>query len=292
MENLDKYINDLKTLPPAPKVLAQLLVHLNRKEVHSGEIIELIALDPALTAKVLQRCNSAAAGLSWSVSGLEEGVTHLGFDAIYQLVAVVVGEGILGAEQRGYGLGPGDLWEHSVTTAVSARVIARNFSGNENLVFTAGLLHDIGKLVLGTFLEKARQPILVKTGVAGISLIEAEKAVLGADHAEVGGRLLARWSFPENLIRAVRFHHNPSRARPHDQLAAFVHLGDVFAHSLGKPKPFEAFAGAVRPEAMQIVGIRGAEIEPLLLEAESALKQCPGFLARPEEPETHPRVGG
>jgi putative nucleotidyltransferase with HDIG domain len=278
MEKLDKYIDELKTLPPAPQVLSQLLVHLNSKEVHADEIIELISLDPALTARVLQRCNSAAFGLSWSVSGLDEGVRHLGFDAVYQLVAMVVGEGILGAEQKGYGLGPGDLWEHSVTTAVAARVIAQNYQGNENLVFTAGLLHDIGKLVLGTFLEKSRQSVAAKTGTARLGLLDLEKSVLGVDHAEVGGRLLARWSFPENLVRSVRFHHNPFRARPDEQLAAYVHLGDILAHCLAQAKGFDAFAAEARPEAMQILGVRRAEIEPLLLEAEAALKQCRGFI--------------
>ena len=278
MENLDRYINELRTLPPAPQVLSQLLAQLNGKEVHTDRIIELIALDPALTAKVLQRCNSAASGLSYSVSGLEEGVTRLGFDAIYQMVTLVVGEGMLAAEQKGYGLGPGDLWEHSVTTAVAARVLARNFNGNENLAFTAGLLHDIGKLVLGTFLEKARQEVPAKTGTGRNALLETEKAVLGADHAEVGGRLLTRWSFPPSLVRAIRFHHNPARARPDELLAAYVHFGNIFAHCLGQAKGFDAFVGEVQPEVFKIVGLRRADVEALLAETESSLKQCLGVL--------------
>ena len=153
MQALDNYINEVKTLPPAPRIITQLLLLLNQDDVHAGQIVELIALDPALTAKVLQRCNNAAAGLCHPVSDLDEGVAQVGFNAIYRMVAMVVGEGLLISEQQGYGIGGGELWEHSVTTAVAARVIARKLSGDENVVFTAALLHDIGKLVLGTFLE-------------------------------------------------------------------------------------------------------------------------------------------
>ena len=149
MQALDNYINEIKTLPPAPRVLSQLLVLLNEEEAHAGQIVELIAFDPALTAKVLQRCNNAAAGLGGSVSDLDEAVTQVGFNTIYRLVAMVIGEGLLGSEQPGYGIGTGGLWEHSVRTAVAARVMASKLGGEENLAFTAALLHDIGKLVLG-----------------------------------------------------------------------------------------------------------------------------------------------
>jgi len=135
MQALDKYINEIKTLPPAPRVLSQLLMLLNQPDVHASQIVELITFDPALTAKVLQRCNNAAFGLASSVSNLDEAVTLVGFNAIYRLVAMVVGESLLSAEQEGYGIGRGELWEHSVTSAVAARVLARKLGGEENLVF-------------------------------------------------------------------------------------------------------------------------------------------------------------
>jgi putative nucleotidyltransferase with HDIG domain len=274
MQALDNFIKEIKTLPPAPRVLSQLLVLLNQPNAHAGQIVELIAFDPALTAKVLQRCNNAASGLGRSVSDLDEAVTHVGFNAIYRLVAMVIGEGLLGSEQPGYGIGAGELWEHSVTTAVSARVIARKLAGEENLVFTAALLHDIGKLVLGAFLEGSRQAVLRETGSSGHSFLEAEKAILGVEHAEIGGRVLAQWNFPENLVSAVWHHHNPAQARPHEQLAAYVHLGDIIAHCLGQAQGFESFAVRPRGEALEILEISPREIDTLVLESDAALKQC------------------
>ena len=275
---MDNYINEIKTLPPAPRVLSQLLVLLNDTGAHAGQIVELIAFDPALTAKVLQRCNSAASGRS--VSDLDEAVKQVGFNAIYRLVGMVIGEGLLGSEQQGYGIGRGELWEHSVTTALAARVIARKLGGEENLAFTAGLLHDIGKLVLGTFLEGSRQLVLKETGPSGHSFLEAEKAILGVEHAEIGGRVLARWHFPEDLVSAVWHHHNPVQARLHEQLAAYVHLGDIIAHCLGLAQGFESFAVRPQPEALEILEISPKEIDTLVLETDAALDQCHGLLRK------------
>jgi putative nucleotidyltransferase with HDIG domain len=272
MQTLDNYINAIKALPPAPRVLAQLLVLLNKEDADAGRIVELIAFDPALTAKVLQRCNNAAAGRA--VSDLGQAVTLVGFNEIYRLVAMVTGEGLLGSEQQGYGIGRNELWEHSVTTAVAARVLARKLDGEENLAFTAGLLHDIGKLVLGTFLEGNQPSVLKETGALGHSFLEAEKAILGAEHAEIGGRVLARWSFPENLVSAVWHHHHPAQARPYEQLAAYIHLGDIIAHCLGQAQGYGSFAVRPQAEALEILEIGPKEIDSLVLETDAALNQC------------------
>jgi putative nucleotidyltransferase with HDIG domain len=266
MQTLDDYINQIKTLPPAPRVLSQLLILLNEVDLYAGRIVDLIALDPALTAKVLQRCNNAASGFGRPISDLHEAVTQVGFNAIYRLVAMVVGEGLLSSEQPGYGIATGELWEHSVTTAVAARVIARKLDGGENVAFTAALLHDIGKLVLGGFLEGCQQTLLKETGPSGHSFLEAEKAILGVNHAEIGGRVLAQWNFPDDLVSAVWHHHDPAKARPHEQLAAYVHLGDIIAHCLGLAQGFESFALHTHAEALEILEISPSEIEKLVLE--------------------------
>jgi len=278
MQALDNYINEIKTLPPAPRVLSQLLVLLNEEEAHAGQIVELIAFDPALTAKVLQRCNNAATGLGGTVSDLNEAVAQVGFNAIYRLVAMVTGEALLGSEQKGYGIAAGEMWEHSVMTAVAARVLASKLGGEENLAFTAALLHDIGKLVLGVFLESAEQPALRQTGPSGLSFLEAEKAVLGVEHAEIGGRVLEEWNFPENLVSAVRHHHDPAQARLHEQLAAYVHLGDIIAYCLGQAQKYEFFAARTRAEALQILEVSPKEMDTLVLETDTALKQCGGLI--------------
>jgi putative nucleotidyltransferase with HDIG domain len=273
MQALDDYINQVTTLQPAPRVLAQLLVLLKKEDTDSAQVVELISFDPALTAKVLQRCNSVFWSAAHPVADMNEAVARVGFNEIYRLVALVVGEGVLRQPQAGYRLAGGELWQHSVTTALAARVIARRLGADENLVFTAGLLHDIGKLVLSSFLEDAYEPLLSRLEPSGLSFLEAEKSILGVEHAEVGGRLLTRWRFPASLINAVGWHHDPAKAKPHHQLAAYIYLGDIIAHCLGQAQGLQSFAVRGRPEALDILEITPREIENFLLDTEAELQQ-------------------
>jgi putative nucleotidyltransferase with HDIG domain len=278
MQTLDNYIDKIKSLPPAPRVLSQLIVLLHDTNARADQIVELISFDPALTAKVLRRCNNAASGRL--VADLDDAVTQIGFNAIYRMVAMVVGEGLLGGEQCGYGIGRGELWEHSVTTALAARVVAHRTNGEDNLAFTAGLLHDIGKLVLGTFLEGAEESIAQQTGPSGLSFLEAEKAILAVEHAEIGGRVLNRWNFPENLCSAVWHHHNPLQAGSHQKLAACVHLGDIIAHCLGQAQGYESFAVRTDASVMEILQVSPGDIDIFIIETEAALEQFNGLIQK------------
>jgi putative nucleotidyltransferase with HDIG domain len=266
MQILDDYINKVKTLPPAPRILSQLLTLLNDSEVDAGRVVDLIMFDPALTAKLLQRCNSAAAGLSEPVQDLPQAVSLMGFNEIYRMVAMVVGEGLLGKAQPGYGINSGELWHHSATAGLAAKVIGDRMGAETDLVFTAALLHDIGKLVLNGFLEGGYEPVLKQTGISGQSFIETEKSILGVEHAEVGGHLLARWNFPETLIKAVWHHHDPVQAHPYQQLAGYVYLADLVAHCLGQGQGFQSFAIRGRPEVLEMLEISPKEMEGFVMQ--------------------------
>jgi putative nucleotidyltransferase with HDIG domain len=280
MRLLDDYISQVKTLPPAPRVLTQLLGLLKENDVDSQRIVDLITYDPALTAKVLQRCNNAAVGLPEQVDNLSHAVTRLGFNEIYRLVAVVVGKGTLGTAQQGYGMLTGELWRHSVVTAVAAKVLSHALDQDENLAFTAALLHDIGKLVLSPAVANSYPGMARAIGIAGHSFLEAEKSVIGVEHAEVGGRLLAQWNFPENLVQAVWHHHDPAQARPYEQLAACVYLADMIAHFMGHGHGLLAHAVRGRAEALEILEISPREIESFIIETDSALKAANWFSTR------------
>jgi putative nucleotidyltransferase with HDIG domain len=180
---------------------------------------------------------------------------------------------MLGHAQQGYGIGQGELWKHCAVTAVAARVIARELGGDESVVFTAALLHDLGKLVLSTTLESAYDEIVAQTETAQLSFIEAEKAILGVEHAEVGGQLLARWNFPDHLVRAVRHHHDPALAEPAQELAAYVHLGDVFAHMLGHGYGHQAYAVRCRAEALDILKLNASDVERLIIMASASAEE-------------------
>ena len=277
MRTIDDFINEVKTLPPAPRILTQLLQLLKENDVDASHIVDLITFDPALTAKILQLCNNSSAGLAQKVHHLPEAVTRLGFNEIYRAVAVIVGKGTLGEAQKGYGMAVGELWRHSVVTAVAGKVLARSLDQDENLVFTAALLHDIGKLVLSASVAEEYPAVSKAIAESGQSFLEAEKDIIGAEHAEVGARLLEQWNFPENLVSVVRHHHDPVQARPHEQLASCVYVADMIAHVMGHGHGFQAYAVRGRREALEILEITPREIESFIIETDTALKAANWF---------------
>lgn len=272
MEPLEQFIKRIKTLPPGPRILSQLLFLLRKPDLDSSEVVRLISFDLALTSKVLQRCNSAAQGLTRPAYDLHEAVVRLGYDQIYRLVAAVIGEAALSSPQQGYGIGAGELWEHSAATAIAAKLIAGINAEDENMVFTAALLHDIGKLILSTFLEGKYDLILTETESNGCSLLEAEKTLLGIDHAELGGRILEEWSFPESLILGVRHHHKPLEAAPYEHLASSIYVADLVAHMAGHGQGHQSFAIHAESEPAELLGLTASDLENLVLETECAVE--------------------
>ncbi len=256
MQELDDYINKVKSLPPAPRILPELLSLLRKDDIDADRVVKLIAFDPGITAAVLRLCNSAYFAGASPASDLQEAVTRLGFRQVYQLVAAVSGSRMLGPSQKGYGIDAGELWEHSVVSAVAAQLIARNCGEDESLAFTATLLHDIGKIVLAEALEHIYTDLVENSQSQQTPLIETEKRLLGVQHAEIGGRLLARWNFPENIVNAVWYHHEPSGAQAHQRLASFVYLGNMVAYFMGYGFGHHAFALRGRTEALEILNLK------------------------------------
>lgn len=265
MERVDEYIRNAKKLPPAPKVLAELMDLLQQSDVDNANVVRLVTFDPALTSKILQVCNSAAFAGADPIADLHEAIMRIGFGEVFRILAAIISEQALSGTQTGYGLGQGELWEHSAVTAIAAQTIAKELKLDQNLAFTAGLLHDIGKIVLATALDGSYRRLVEETESKGHSLLEAEKTVLGADHAEVGGRLLTQWKFPEPLVASVTWHHDPAKAAPHQVIAACVYLANLISAFTGHGYGYQAFAIKGREEALEILGIKPDAIPRLMI---------------------------
>lgn len=255
MEKLDEYISNVKELPPAPRVLCKLLAALSQPDSDTVEVVQLITYDPALTATVLKMCNSAFLGSSTPASDLNEAVQRIGFNQIYKIVASVSGSRMLSPAQKGYGFAAGELWKHSVAAGIASQCVAEDSGDDATTVFTAGLLHDLGKIVLAGALTEQYTQLVTETETHQHSLLEAEQALLGVQHAEIGARLLTHWNFAEDLVAGVGFHHQPSGAGVHARTASCLYLGNMIAHFMGFSYGHQAFAFRGRSEALDILNL-------------------------------------
>jgi putative nucleotidyltransferase with HDIG domain len=254
---------------PSPTVV-RLLNLLKAADADYEEVITIVSRDAVLSAKLLRLCNSACYGLAQPVSSLDQAVIYLGYGEIHRLVMAVSFGGPIGVQLPGYDMDAGTLWRHSLVTALlTPRVLghSKQSSADTSTAYTAGLLHDIGKLVIGHSLDAARRERIHRFVEAREgSLIEAEKAVLGCDHAEVGACLLRRWRIPEVIADAVQHHHQPP-ADGGAHLSAVVHVADVLAHQTGASPGWSSFAIAIHESALTSLRLSATDLETLTFAA-------------------------
>ena len=141
----------------------------------------------------------------------------------------------------GYGREETNLWNHSLSVATGAQILAADKGLNAEVAFTTGLIHDIGKVVISQALKGDYSQVIKSATEKQRSITSLEKEMFGMDHAEVGGRLLTRWNFSPNVIAAVRFHHNPMAAGEHKQLAGIVHTANLFSFHINQGSGHESY---------------------------------------------------
>ena len=277
MDNIDQLLEGVEKLPPAPKLLPQLMHALSDMDCDMGSVVDMITFDPALTARLLQMCNSAYFGLARRVASVSEAVSRLGFHEVYHVVAIMSGEKFL-RPAHSSGLDPERLWKHAVITAFAARFVARGMRADADMLFTAGLLHDIGKVPMAEALKGDYSELVTDAALNGRTLVSLEDASFDLNHAAVGGRLLEQWKFSPDFIASVRFHHDCTAAGDHARLAACVEVANALAHSLEDLKPEEEPQEVVIPEALGVLGLSikdlSAHQEAILQSWESVEKMC------------------
>lgn len=231
---LDQIIERVSTLPRLSDNVLHLVTVVSDPHSTLQQVVEAIRYDQTLTAELLRLCNSAYFGLSRTVESIDDAVCLLGTVRVFQLVMAAHARTMLHRPQTGYGLPAGGLWWHSVGVAVAAQALARRMQiAQTGPLFTAGLLHDSGKIVLNEFVSQEYAEIVRRVTEEGHSFAEAEQAVIGYTHAEVGARLAESWNLPDSIVRCIRHHHEPESAPQPDALVDTVHLADSIALVLG-----------------------------------------------------------
>ena len=215
-EHLRVIESRIQTLPSLPSLYAQLMEELASAEATTDSVGDLIAQDLGLTAKLLQLVNSAFFGVAQSVASAREAVQILGFSLVRTLaLSIYVFSRFDPATMPGFPIER--LWRHSLATGMLARRIASKSGLGTDLVevaFTAGMLHDIGKLALAFALPDLHRTAMDSAARQSIPTYEAERTVIGSSHAEVGAYLLGLWGLPPEIVDTIAWHHRPREREP------------------------------------------------------------------------------
>ena len=235
MSSLHDIVEQIDLLAPIPAIASQILIKSEDPDGSLSEIADLIANDPALTANLMKICNSAYFSLPRKVESLKDAVAWVGLDQIVELVLTNTISDNFNRGLEGYGLGEGELWRHAVTSAHVAKSLAHRcgISQNRHFIFTAALLKDIGKLVLGRFVAFSAEKINILVHSQGYSFNDAERKIIGMNHEELGGLVGEKWSFSEKLINIIRHHHLAEESAQQHLETAIVYLADIICMMMG-----------------------------------------------------------
>jgi putative nucleotidyltransferase with HDIG domain len=226
-------LDHAQKLPSLPSVVLEILESFDNERMDVSTLAGKIANDQALVARVMRVANSAFFGLSGQVGTIFEAISVLGFNNLRGLVTAAA---IINASPKN--LGEFDLvvfWRHGICTAACAKVLAKRLGLNPEIAFTAGVLHDIGKLIIVMEYPAAAKVVAVDEA-SDESFLEAERSLIGYDHAALGGELAQRWKFPQAIRDAIRLHHSPPDASGRSNLSDVVYIANLFAHALDQGK--------------------------------------------------------
>lgn len=261
-----KIITDkIDTLPTLPQVLNKLEKLLQNPRTSAAEVNKLISSDQVVTAKILKLVNSAFYGFPAQIATVTQAIVVLGFNAVKSLALsasvfdMFLDDGKKKQFDRAY------FWEHCIGVAVITRELAKKVNyGEEEEAFVAGLLHDIGKVVLDHYAHDDLLKVIDHMQKNDKLFVESEKEILGVTHQEIGQWLATRWQMPLQLKDAIGYHHKPTYATNAPKLTAMVHVANILCQALRVGPVTISRLPQMNKEAWRILEIPEEDISKLL----------------------------
>jgi putative nucleotidyltransferase with HDIG domain len=250
----------------------ELLSIVDQEDADLSLLAKKVSHDLALTAKTLQLANSPMFATGIKVATVQQAITLLGFDKVRALITRAALTGCF-PERICKGFDHTMFWHHSKATAIAASILARHIGLNENHAFTAGLLHDIGRLVLVSSLPDDYATALACRAEQNCSMIDAEQQIFGADHTTVGELLAVNWNFSNEIRLAIACHHQPDRPGG-GFLAAIVHIANAIVHQLASAETGHQVAPAVSAVAWKALNLNATSYAQICRETQARIDQA------------------
>lgn len=224
---IKRIAQNVLSLPALPTIIAKMIELMDDPRTSASQLTKLISTDQVLTAKILKLANSAYYGFPRRIGTINLAIVVLGFDTIKDL-------GLSASIVERFKKRSNDplfdmslFWEHSIACGVIGKRLARELNYRvSGEVFVAGLMHDIGKLILNQYFLKEFSEIMQRIRNEEKSFLQSEMEIIGVSHAVIGSWLAEKWNLPTQLVEVIEFHHNPDKAPEQSQIASVIQFAD------------------------------------------------------------------
>lgn len=251
--SIEEVINKINDLPMLPELARKMLNDLNNDDISLEMIAEKVSLDQSIAAKVIQMANTSYYGNNSKVVTIQQAVSMLGTQNLKNLIRTSIFTNNLPIA-RCRGFDNKAFWRHNIATAICAELISRTLHMKQDFAFTAGLLHDIGRLVLVSKFPQKYEHVIRCAKDNDCSLLDAERAILGVDHVGVGLILALQWNFSEAIQDAIRGHHAPED-KELNSVASIIHVANSIVHALDLSESEDDLVPPISQVAWDLLGL-------------------------------------
>ncbi len=283
--------HSIRNLPTLPFVTTKVMETMNNPRSSASDLSKIISSDESLAAKVLRLVNSAYYGFPKPITTISHAVTILGFNTLRTIVVGISVSGLFPGKSEEGIFSRKSLWLHNLGTAVGAKTLARKIGRPDSEeMFLAGLLHDVGKIILEEYVHEEFMNAVENSHSQKIPLFMAEQKILGAHHGEVGKYLADHWKLPAILSEAIRWHHELENTKEFQEVAAIVHTANHLARTLKIGNSGDFSPLTIHSAAASMLHHYNINPEDLTDEIKWGVKECKAFLEMGQESEKDPKT--
>jgi putative nucleotidyltransferase with HDIG domain len=273
-------LNKVKDVPTLPQVLVKLSKLVNDPRSSAKDLGRVVSVDQSQTARLLKLINSSFYGFPRKISSATEAIALLGFNAVKNLCLSISIFDLFADSNGAGGFDRERFWQHSIGCAVGGKVLAKyiGYPEKEEL-FVAGLLHDIGKVVLDHFFHEEFKQIIKSVQEKDILMLEAEKEVLGFTHTEVGQMLAERWDLPLKLVEPIANHHQPMKSYSFAKESGVVHLADILCRAKDLGWAGDNKIPEIDKGAWEALKLKPSFLDPIMREMEQEFSETVSIIS-------------